>query len=949
MAANGPDGPPVDLEPFGDLQLDLLAVLDLDGRLLWASRGWAALLPGGASDLDGRPLLELVEPADRDAAGDALARLRAGERIEGLRLRIAGADGPRWLEWHAQRAGEALYATARDVSERERALAGERSARAALERSERLYRSLVDAQRDLIVRVDAENRFVFVNEAYCRAFGRRREELLGSSFTPLVHEDDLGATLRAMEELRRPPHRCRILQRAWTVDGWRWLEWHDQAVVDEDGAIVEVQGVGRDVTEEHEREHALRSQQRSLQEATSLAMIGRWDFDHVRDRLHWSDAVFHVFEVERGAFAPSFEAFLERVHQDDREFVATAYRDALERRRAYDIEHRIVTPDGRTKWVRELAEVEFGGDGRPLRTLGVVQDVSYRKLHDPLTGLANALQLQHRLEEVLDDARARGEAVAVCSLDVDRFADLNAGLGRGRADRVLMTVAERLVQTLREDDLVVRTGGDEFVLVLSGLHDPSEARAAVERALRSLARPVRLGEDEVRVTVSAGMAVFPQDDTEADTLKRHADQAMQIAKSRGRDRLVQFDPDVERREHERRARLGRLRAALDAGELEVHVQPTVALADGAHCGVEALVRWRHPERGLRGPVDFLEDVLGGPLEIELGRHVLDEALRAWSDWRRSGPAFDPTATVSVNVGAHQLLTPGFVEDVQRALARHPDVAPHELQIEVLESAALADVERARAVLARCRALGVQIALDDFGTGYSSLSYFRDLPIDTLKIDRTFVAGMLDDAGDLGIVQSVIGLARAFDRQVVAEGVETLDQAAALRALGAGMGQGFEIARPMPADAFPGWARGWDRDGRFDGLPDRLGVPVQELPVRVALRSHRLWMERVVAFAHGGEVELPPLDRKACAFGTWYYGSGSAALGGRPGYADLEPLHERIHDVAERLVERADRSAGARGGPGAGSEAASDAVTRRDVERLEGLHARLVAGLEALLG
>jgi len=294
--------------------------------------------------------------------------------------------------------------------------------------------------------------------------------------------------------------------------------------------------------------------------------------------------------------------------------------------------------------------------------------------------------------------------------------------------------------------------------------------------------------------------------------------------------------------------------------------------------------------------------------------------------------------VSVNIGAHQLLTPGFVEDVRDVLARHPDVPPGEVQIEVLETAALADVEHARSVLRRIRGMGVRIALDDFGTGYSSLAYFRNLPTDVLKVDRSFVSGMLSNGDDLGIVQSVIALARAFDRQVVAEGVETMKHAAVLQALGADVGQGYAIAKPMPAEAYLAWSEAWTESGEFERLEDHLLGPIEELPLRVALRSHDKWFEDLDAAT--AQRDTPPavaLDHHACPFGAWLHGTGSANYGHLPAFDAVVAEHVAFHDAADRLVDALRRGGSVDEGEGASLHGAF----REAHERLRGQMLRLI--------
>ena len=926
---------PPRLEAFLELGLDLMAVVALDGTFVWGNQALRDAVETPERPLIGSRIEAHVHPSDLAATTERMRALAAGERVRGFRNRYRFADGAyRVLEWYGVVHDGRVYATARDVSAEVEAERAEGEARAALELAERFYRDIVDSQSELIVRADADNRILFANAAYARTFGSTRQELIGTAFVPPLHEEDAQALRVTLQALHEPPHRCAMTLRTLTVDGWRWIAWHARAFVGDAGDVVEVQGVGHDVTDLKEAESSALRRHRSLETAASIARIGRWDLDHVHDRLVWSDSVYEIFGVDRATFEPTFERFLDAVHPDDRDVVRHAFGAAVERHEPYDVEHRIVRPDGTVAWLHEKCEVDYDAAGRPLRSVGVVQDITFRKTHDTLTGLSNAVLLGERLERLLGTARADGTLVAVVSIDVDHLADLNQRLGRGVGDRLLARLADRIGDVVGGRDAIARTGGDEFLVLIGALANVQAGRHWAERIATELRRPWTIDDVRVTLTASIGVALYPVDDASAETLLRHAGLAMQLAKSRGRDRVVIYDPDTERRETAESARRARLRRALQHDEFVLHVQPQVSLEDGRVLGVETLVRWHDPEHGLQPPAAFLPDLLGGTLELELGRWAIERALALASGWRRDG-TIARGFRVSVNIGGHQLLAPGFVEDVAAALERHPELPPRTLMLEVVETAALADVDHARTVLQRCRTLGVQVALDDFGTGYSSLSYFRSLPIDLLKIDLSFVQRMLDDASDLSIVQSVIGLARAFDRSVVAEGVETRDHAVALAALGVDAAQGYLVARPMPPDRYAAWSARWGRDPRFDRLADQLDLAVEDLPIRVAVRSHQRWVDALLAEHDGsGPTLLPPLDRDACAFGTWYLGRGREAYGAAPGFAELGRLHERVHDLADRLVAPAGRD------PATGSRAALldevVATQRALTERLEAL-------------
>ncbi|MGE5114928.1 MAG: putative bifunctional diguanylate cyclase/phosphodiesterase [Betaproteobacteria bacterium] len=426
---------------------------------------------------------------------------------------------------------------------------------------------------------------------------------------------------------------------------------------------------------------------------------------------------------------------------------------------------------------------------------------------DPLTQLPNRLRLAALLKHAMQASDAQGHLLVVAYLDLDHFKQLNDRLGHSTGDRALVEIAGRLREALRCENAgggaLARLGGDEFVLLIrAASHD--EGRLAIERLLGVIAAPLACAPGRECVTASVGATVYPMDCADPDTVLRHADHAMVAAKQAGRSGYLFFDAEHSRQTEARFEALGRVQEAIDADEFALHYQPKVDLRSGAVLGVEALLRWRHPREGLITPGRFLPLIEHTSLSERLGDWVFEQAVRQLATWRRAGLDL----AVSVNVSARHLQSPRFAERLRELLASHPGVQAGRLELEVLETAALADIDYSASLMQRCRQFGVRFALDDFGTGYSTLTYLKRLPLDVLKIDRSFVHTMLEDPEDLAIVEGVIGLARTFGCAVVAEGVESADQAARLVALGCPVGQGNGIAEPMPAAEVAAWVRGW---------------------------------------------------------------------------------------------------------------------------------------------
>ncbi|MFK0088476.1 putative bifunctional diguanylate cyclase/phosphodiesterase [Pseudomonas sp. NPDC090755] len=446
--------------------------------------------------------------------------------------------------------------------------------------------------------------------------------------------------------------------------------------------------------------------------------------------------------------------------------------------------------------VRKYVSIRF--DVTEKRQL--LHTLQWRVGHDVLTGLPNRAYLSDLLHQALAYARRGRVPLAVCMLDLDGFKAVNDGYGHASGDLLLVEVAKRLKGILRGGDAVARLSGDEFVLILHEVQEPSQLHAALERVLAAIAAPYVICEQEVSVSASIGVTLFPFDDEDADTLVRHADQALYVAKQSGRNRYHLFDVSLDQEVKATHQTVARLRQALIRGELQLHYQPKVNMRSGAVIGFEALLRWQHPLKGLVPPAEFLPLVEQTDLIVEIGEWVIAQALAQMQVWQEQGHCWP----VSVNIAARHFQRADFVERLKRLLALHPAIAPQMLDLEIVESVAIENIQRVSQCLEACQQLGVQFSLDDFGTGYSSLSYLKRLPTQTIKIDKSFVRDILHDQDDLTLTRAVIGLARAFGRQVIAEGLETVEHGQLLMGLGCDVAQGYCIARPMAAEAVSDW-------------------------------------------------------------------------------------------------------------------------------------------------
>ncbi|HEY1356925.1 MAG TPA: EAL domain-containing protein [Thermoleophilaceae bacterium] len=505
--------------------------------------------------------------------------------------------------------------------------------------------------------------------------------------------------------------------------------------------------------------------------------------------------------------------FAEYMHGEDADRL---FRELIAGRRdSFQLEARCRRKDGELLWAHVRAALERGGDGEPLCAVAMIENITGRKhaeaeltrqselnehqaLHDALTGLPNRVLFGERIEQGIRYAARRGTRLAVLMMDLNRFKDVNDSLGHHAGDVLLSEIGERLAGALRESDTVARLGGDEFGILLPEPSGSDDVVTAVERIRSALAEPVELQELPVTVEASIGIAVFPDDGGDAETLVKRADAAMYCAKQETTPYCF-YDGDANAHQPEHLTLLAELDRAMEARELVVFYQPKGLLEDGRVRSVEALVRWRHPTRGLVYPDAFIPVARETPLIGPLTLYVLDEALRQVGAWLDDGIEL----SVSVNLGMRNLLDLTFPRQVA-ALLESRQVEPGLLELEITESTMLANPSRTRTVIEELSALGIRLSIDDFGTAYSSLGYLRRLPISEIKIDRSFVTDLEEGSEDMAIVRSTIDLGRNLGIEVVAEGVETRQTWERLRELGCNEAQGYYLGRPMPPEELGEW-------------------------------------------------------------------------------------------------------------------------------------------------
>jgi diguanylate cyclase (GGDEF)-like protein/PAS domain S-box-containing protein len=535
--------------------------------------------------------------------------------------------------------------------------------------------------------------------------------------------------------------------------------------------------------------------------------------------------------------------------------------------------------------------------------LQLMQQITWQAGHDPLTGLPNRSLLADRLEQAISNSQRQDKLLVVGILDLDGFKEVNDLYGHELGDQLLKEVAQRFLHDVRGGDTVARLGGDEFVLLLNDVDDIDDMEVALDRVLMDVARPYQIDDRQVQISASIGVTVYPLNDADPESLLRHADQAMYQAKQAGRNRYSMFDVTLDQQTRSHFRERERVAQALLQGEMQLYYQPKVNMRTGQIIGFEALLRWQHPERGLVGPLEFLPQIEHTDLIVEIGLWVLQEALRQLAEWEKVGMY----ATVSVNLAARHFQTADFPGQLRDLFERYPTVSPDSLELEILESAALEDIQSVRAIMVACQTLGVGFALDDFGTGYSSLAYLRRLPADTLKIDQSFVRDMLEDPDDLALIEGVVSLASIFKLGVIAEGVETSEHGVMLMRLGCDAAQGYGIARPMPAVDVPAWVAQFRPDPAWLRWAD-MRWELADFPLLVAQQDHLKWIKQVMTAVNGDAMALTEeelTDFHHCRFGSWLYSNGRERYGHLPVYDELESVHASVHEVGSEIIRLRD--------------------------------------------
>ena len=689
----------------------------------------------------------------------------------------------------------------------------------ARESSEGRFRALVRHASDIIVVCDADGRLSYVSPAFDRILGISPDQFGSRPAGELLHPDDLARLRAAANDLTDVVEGWRNEIRIQDADGvWHWFE---AAVTDSFGPGLQGMRDGLGFLPGSACPHYDGEEQRRPRYREAMVDVtGRI--------LEANPALANIVGLDLAMMAGI--EMCDFTHPDDRESTSAEMRRLVATGSdGYQIEKRYIHGAGHEVWVSVSVSCVRGDGGRILYVIAQVEDVTERRalrerlayaaIHDPLTALPNRELFMDRLEMTLRHAARGRHKVAVIFLDLDRFKLINDSLGHDVGDRILCAVADRLSSVMRATDTLARFGGDEFTVLCGEVNDEADALEVAQRLVRAMGEPLALPSGETFVSLSVGIALSNDGSESGAELLRNADVAMYRAKERGPSRIEIYRADNELNVVSRLRTSDDLHRALERDEFELHYQPVVDLQTQTLVGMEALVRWRHPTRGLLLPYEFISLAEDSGLIVPLGSWILNEACRQTAEWTARRDETDEDSArlnISVNVSALQLAEPGFPGLVAEAI-ESTGIHPDRLWLEITESALMRDQDDAVAILQSLRNLGLHVEIDDFGTGYSSLSYLQRFPVETLKIDRSFVDDLDQSSENAAIVRAILGLGDSLGLSIIAEGVERPLQATRLQALGCHLAQGYLFGKPRPAaalGAFPG-----DDLSSWDELPE----------------------------------------------------------------------------------------------------------------------------------
>ena len=780
-----------------------------------------------------------------------------------------------------------------------------------LEKKEHYQRALLDNFPFMVWLKDEQSRFLALNQPMANICGfSSTEDLIGKTdydiwpkdLADAYHQDDMQILTSQKSKMIEEPIE--------TFKGRIWSETY-KSPVSVDGKVIGTVGFSRDITDRKELERNLLEERDRFKhylntvEAiiisldakgyitlvnrkccevlgyTKKELIGQLWFELCLSQPEGMQEMYPLFLEIMTGDSKGIEYFENAIVSKSKEEHIIAWHNSY----LYDSQNNIIGTLSSGEDITRLKEQQ--------------ERLEHMAHYDTLTDLPNRILLSDRLHQAIIQTKRHKLTLAVIYLDLDGFKEINDTYGHDNGDILLKVLSSRIKQILRDGDTIARLGGDEFVIVLYDLKDQQDCLPMLTRILNTVSQPTKTKEILMQVSGSLGVTFYSHDDIlDADQLLRQADQAMYQAKLAGKNRFHIFD--VKQNEHIRNHHesLEAIENAIKNNEFVMHYQPKVNMRSGEVLGVESLIRWEHPTYGLLYPGTFLPTIENHQLSVRLGSWVIDNVMKQIQKWKKE----KRNITVSINISPLQLQDSDFISNLLHLLKKYPQVHPNDFEFEILESSALEDMNHVSYIMQECNKIGVAFLLDDFGTGYSSLTYLKNLPAKQLKIDQSFVRDMLDDTDDMAILEGIISLANAFRREVIAEGVESLEQGKMLLRLGCEEAQGYVIAKPMPATKLINWIEHWSPPWEWKNITT---ISRDDTPLLYAITEHNIWMNGVISYLQGNRVMFPEMNHKKCHFGAWIYKQGTEHYEKKDGFKEIEALHHKIHNKINIILKKHD--------------------------------------------
>lgn len=816
-----------------------------------------------------------------------------------LELEIIRKDGSRgWIWIRGEKilgtpdVIDGFYLVVQDITQRKQS--GE-----MLRKSEEHFRAYFYRSMVGMATTSVEKKWINVNDALCKSLGYSREELMRMTWDELTYPEDLASDLTQFDRMLRGEIESYAMEKRFVHKNGNLV--YTQLAVScvrlSDGSVEYVVALVEDITERKHSEEELQLAASVFSYAKEGIMLT--DIDGLL--IDVNQAFIDITGYEKAEVLGKNSLFLSS-NLHDKSFYQAMYKEIKEYS-FWSGEIRIRHKNGEI--YSELLTISTVRDnyGQPWRYVGLFIDITPIKEQqkqlelmahfDLLTGLPNRTSLNRYLQQGMNHSQRHQRMMAVVFIDLDNFKVINDTYGHDVGDSALKVLSSGMQQVMRAGDTLARIGGDEFVAVLLDLEDLATCEQVLQRLLATIAGPIDLAEMPCHVTASIGVSFYPQNNNiDAEQLLRQADQAMYQAKLFGKNRYQLFDTKMENDLREHHEKLRQIVEALALEQFELFYQPKINMRSGAIVGAEALIRWQHPQQGMLLPAAFLKIIEHNPLDIQIGEWVLETTLRQIGDWQARGL----NLTASVNISPYHLQQSNFTQRLRDILARHPNVDPSCLELEVLESGSFDNMAYIIPLLDECQEIGVKFALDDFGTGYSSLNYLKQLPLTHLKIDRTFVRDILDDPNDLAILEGIIRISEVFSFTVIAEGVETIEHGEILLMLGCELAQGYGIAHPLPATELFDWIAKWQPNNTWKRT---LELNYHDQGLLLAYVQLRAWLKSLSVSG-----VLPDLSKWRLT--SWLEDAQDTALGKLPAFQDMKSLLEQTQLLLDDYVKNQNR-------------------------------------------